>query len=136
MSYSWPTNTNDSIDTTTGANNYQRPMTLSQNQVGGQPGYAPPQRPIMNNSALRPGMIASGGQTNRLPSGYFPGHPVGPPAMTQHPSHFGHPGGGGGGGPPPAMFVSHGGGGWGWGGMRAPPGALVVQPGDPRLGGM
>lgn len=84
-------------------------------------------------------MIASGGQMNRLPSGYFPGHPNGsaPPSMPSRPSHSGHLGGPGGGGPPQAMYVSHGGGGgWGWGGTRAPPGALVVKPGDPRLGGM
>jgi hypothetical protein len=151
MSYSWPTNTTDNIDTTTSANNYQRPMALSQNhnQVGGQPSYPQPQRPIMNDSAFRPGMIASGGQTNRLPSGYFPGYPAGngnagpPPPQSQHysmmppiptHSHSGYPGAGGG-GPAQTMFVSHGGNGYGWGGTRPPPGALVVRPGDPRLGG-
>ena len=111
-----------------------------QNQVGGQPFYPQPQAPVMNNSILRPGMIASGGQTNRLPSGYFPGHPVGPPQGGPF-HHPGHPPPGphyqhNQHGPPPTMIVSHGGNIGGWGGMRVPHGSIVVQPGDPRLGGM
>jgi hypothetical protein len=130
LAHSWPTNSNDPMDTTAVSQNLQRPLQHlpagNEHQFGnGSAG------PVMNNSMLRPGMIASGGQTNRIPMGY--GHSQqqsyhNPPV---HPNYWGpHP-------PihhqPTSMVVSRDGTGRG---QYIPPGALVVRPGDPRLGGM
>lgn len=112
----------------------------------------------MNSSALGPGMLAAGGGSNRMgnqwqqyqqqhqqqhqPPFQGPPHPphgqsYGPPQHHQgwgpgpgpRPMHHGQ----GYGGPAPTLLVRPLGG-FGYG-FRAPPGSVIVAPGDPRLGG-
>lgn len=188
LAYSWPTARNGSIDTTSEAYHYQRPMTLAvnpseQSQAAGTSASTTTMgparsgstasslgsgRPVNNHSIRQPGMLASGGQSNRTSRDQSIGHPAmaastttgtgapPPPPPPRHGSMVSHY-------PPPPrpvrpsvpppimqqarpapmppplptantngrpLFVSFNGSKSG-----APKNAIIVRPGDPKLGG-
>ena len=121
IAHSWPTlDQQHNPDTTSQAQNYQRPLVLNQFTPSPAAAYTspPPGGVVLNHSSVRPGLIERGGQQNRGPRLGPPAPPPGVPGRPPFPLPEQY-------GPPPPQLQNM----YGQGPLR-------VLPGDPRIGGM